>query len=144
MKSNLTEAIDSKSSRDTCINILSSYTKLCAQIQTYQQSLFQFQRRENDHKTEILKENPPKKNWKTITEYKRCCIWVPMRLAKVMLSLGLRIGMTDSLSNLMISFFFPLIMLWKAIQAANPISQKYKTLSHCNWKQKLRKIPGVN
>lgn len=143
MKNNLTEAIDSKSSRDTCINILSSYTKLCAQIQTYQQSLFQFQRKENHHKTEILKENAPKK-WKGINEYKRCCMWVPMRLAKVMISLGLRIGMTDSLSNLITSFFFPLIMWRKVIQAANPISQKYKSLRLCNWKQKLRKIPGVN
>lgn len=31
---------------------------------------------------------------------------VPMRLAKVMISLGLRTGMTDSRSNLIISFFF--------------------------------------
>jgi len=37
---------------------------------------------------------------------KKMIHYIPMRLAKVMMSFGFRIGITDSLSNLIISFFF--------------------------------------
>jgi hypothetical protein len=52
---------------------------------------------------------------------------LPMRLAKVMMSLGLRIGMTDSRSNRMISFFCSLILLREEVLPTNPMPQKYQT-----------------